>query len=133
MKKLLLALPILLLLPTPVLSQYRSSQRGYYEEQVCFKDVIREEYVPGNRNRRGYVVRRIDKQEVPCNNRRHNTYNQGSYRDNTDNNSCIEGSVIGAILGGGLGGAFSRGNGRWLGVPGGAVAGALIGCQIDGG
>jgi len=52
---------------------------------------------------------------------------------NADTNSCFEGSVIGGLLGAGLGAALSRGNGRWFGVPVGGAAGALIGCQVDGG
>ena len=52
---------------------------------------------------------------------------------NVDTNSCLEGSVIGGLLGAGLGTALSRGNGRWVGVPVGGAAGALIGCQVDGG
>ena len=52
---------------------------------------------------------------------------------NADVNSCVEGSVIGGLLGAGLGAALSRGNGRWFGVPVGGAAGALIGCQVDGG
>ncbi|AIX14613.1 hypothetical protein Syn7803C72_2 [Synechococcus phage ACG-2014d] len=51
----------------------------------------------------------------------------------TDDNSCIEGSVIGGIAGGGLGAALSRGDGRWWAIPTGIVGGALAGCQIDGG
>jgi hypothetical protein len=51
----------------------------------------------------------------------------------TDNNSCIEGSVLGGIAGGGLGAALSRGDGRWWAIPTGIVGGALVGCQIDGG
>ena len=50
-----------------------------------------------------------------------------------DTNSCVEGSVIGGLLGAGLGAALLRGNGRWFGVPVGGAAGALIGCQVDGG
>ena len=50
-----------------------------------------------------------------------------------DNNNCIEGSVIGGILGAGLGAVLSRGEGRWIGVPLGTAAGALVGCQVDGG
>ena len=52
---------------------------------------------------------------------------------NADTNSCVEGSVIGGLLGVGLGAALSRGNGRWIGMPLGGAAGALIGCQVDGG
>ena len=50
-----------------------------------------------------------------------------------DTNSCIEGSVIGGLVGAGLGAALSRGSGRWVGVPLGGAAGALVGCQVDGG
>ena len=52
---------------------------------------------------------------------------------NSDTNSCVEGSLIGGLLGAGLGAVLSRGNGRWIGVPVGGAAGALIGCQVDGG
>ena len=55
------------------------------------------------------------------------------FDENVDTNSCIEGSVIGGLLGAGLGAALSRGNGRWIGVPVGGAAGALVGCQVDGG
>ena len=33
----------------------------------------------------------------------------------------------------GLGAVLSRGEGRWIGVPLGTAAGALVGCQVDGG
>ena len=54
-------------------------------------------------------------------------------RTGADVNSCVEGSVIGGLLGAGLGAVLSRGQGRWIGVPVGGAAGALIGCQVDGG
>lgn len=54
-------------------------------------------------------------------------------KSNTDDNSCVEGSVLGGIAGGGLGAALSRGSGRWWAIPSGIVGGALVGCQIDGG
>ena len=50
-----------------------------------------------------------------------------------DTNSCVEGSVLGGLIGAGLGAALSRGEGRWVGVPLGGAAGALVGCQVDGG
>ena len=53
--------------------------------------------------------------------------------EQTNTNSCIEGSVIGGLVGAGLGAALSRGNGRWIGVPLGGAAGVLIGCQVAGG
>jgi outer membrane lipoprotein SlyB len=51
----------------------------------------------------------------------------------TDDNSCIEGSILGGILGGGAGAAASRGDGRLWAIPLGIVGGALVGCQVDGG
>ena len=50
-----------------------------------------------------------------------------------DTNSCIEGTIAGGLVGAGLGALVTQGRGRWLGVPVGAVGGALLGCQIDGG
>ena len=50
-----------------------------------------------------------------------------------DDNSCKEGSIIGGLLGAGLTMSATRGKDRWWAVPAGGTAGALIGCQIDGG
>jgi hypothetical protein len=50
-----------------------------------------------------------------------------------DTNSCVEGSVLGGLIGAGLGAVLSRGEGRWGGVPLSGAAGALVGCQVDGG
>ena len=51
----------------------------------------------------------------------------------SDTNSCVEGTIAGGLIGAGIGGLATRGRARWLGVPVGAVSGALLGCQIDGG
>ena len=51
----------------------------------------------------------------------------------SDTNSCMEGTIAGGLIGAGIGGLATRGRARWLGVPVGAVGGALLGCQIDGG
>tara|TARA_B100000886_G_scaffold172029_1_gene117741 strand:+ start:809 stop:1432 length:624 start_codon:yes stop_codon:yes gene_type:complete len=50
-----------------------------------------------------------------------------------DDNSCKEGSIIGGLLGAGITMSATRGKDRWWAVPVGGTAGALIGCQIDGG
>ncbi len=59
-------------------------------------------------------------------------YNQ-TYQKVIDDNSCKEGSIIGGLLGAGLTMSATRGKDRWWAVPAGGTAGALIGCQIDGG
>ena len=89
---------------------------------------------------RDYYVRRAYDNGHHYDNRREYLYRPNGVarraaweEPNADTNSCVEGSVIGGLLGAGLGAALSRGNGRWFGVPVGGAAGALIGCQVDGG
>ena len=50
-----------------------------------------------------------------------------------DENSCKEGTIAGGAIGAGIGMATAKGNDKWWAVPVGGVAGAMIGCQIDGG
>ena len=102
------------------------SRPGGVEQRTCYKQVYREEYVPGTRKNPGYVRRWTDKERVPCESQDH-TYVP------TDDNSCIEGSILGGIAGGGIGAALSRDEGNFIGIPLGIVGGALVGCQIDGG
>jgi len=106
----------------------QDSQPGYSKTSTCFKDEYREEYVPGTKEKPGYVKKWSEKVEIPC-----TTPPKPTASEKADDNSCIEGSVIGGLLGAGAGAALSRGNGRWIGVPVGAAAGALVGCQVDGG
>ncbi len=48
-------------------------------------------------------------------------------------NSCKEGSIAGGAIGAGVGLATAKGKNKFWAVPAGGVAGALIGCQLDGG
>ena len=48
-------------------------------------------------------------------------------------NDCKEGTIAGGAIGAGIGMATAKGKNKWWAVPAGGVAGALIGCQIDGG
>ena len=56
-----------------------------------------------------------------------------STAEKIDDNDCSEGSVIGGLLGAGIALSSSRGKDRFWAVPAGGTAGALIGCQVDGG
>ena len=50
-----------------------------------------------------------------------------------DENSCKEGSIAGGVIGAGIGAFTAKGKNKFWAVPAGGAAGALIGCQIDGG
>ena len=139
MKRITSLMSLMLLAPVLPAEANNFIQPGGTRQETCYTNVYREEYIPGTQSEPGRVRSWTERQEVPCED------NRSGYRpeepraypqpvaESTDDNSCIEGSIIGALLGGGIGGAVSRGEGRWVAVPGGAVAGALIGCQIDGG
>ena len=91
---------------------------------TCTRTEYREEYIPGTRSNPGYVRNYEVDIEIPCG---------GIQSQNPDNNDCSEGSVIGGLLGAGLAISSSRGKDRWWAIPAGGTAGALIGCQVDGG
>lgn len=113
------------------------SQSGYAHQEKCYKRVYREEYVPGTLRNPGYVKTYKERVAVPCEPKtkiihRHK-HHAPQKQHQTDDNSCIEGSILGGIAGGGAGAALSRGDGRWWAIPLGVVGGAMVGCQIDGG
>jgi len=110
------------------------SQRGYSEQ--CFREVYREEYIPGTRNSPGRVRRWTENVEVPCRAPQREYYPEPQARPQqapVDDNSCIEGAILGGLAGGAGGAALSRNEGMFIGIPLGIVGGALIGCQLDGG
>ena len=109
------------------------SQPGYSRTTKCFRDEYREKYVPGTKDRPGYVRSWTEKVEIACTDSPTQASTQKSQELDIDNNDCSQGSVIGGLLGAGLGAALSRDKGRWVGVPVGAAAGAMVGCQVDGG
>jgi hypothetical protein len=112
--------------------QAYNSQRGYASENKCYRKEYREEYIPGTSNSPGYVSSYRERVEVACDTRNLPPTNQSEV-GGTDDNSCIEGSILGGIAGGGAGAALSRGGGRLWAIPLGIVGGALAGCQVDGG
>lgn len=131
------SLPLLLVAAVPIWAE-TTYQRGYSSTTSCYRDAYREEYVPGTKDKPGYVRSWTEKIDVPCS----SSSSPGTLTtssspapgpDRIDDNSCLEGSILGGLLGAGAGAALSRGDGRWVGVPLGGVAGALVGCQVDGG
>lgn len=118
------------LTPTAALADYR--QPGGVRERDCFKEIYREEYIPGTRERPGRVRRWTETKRIPCRNRTQ-APRGGHYHPPVDDNSCIEGAILGGIAGAAGGAALSRDEGRWIGIPLGIVGGSMIGCQIDGG
>lgn len=102
----------------------------------CFREQYREEYIPGNADRKGRVKSWIEKVEVPCSPRRSRpdrTSRPTVQPAPVDDNSCIEGSILGGLAGGAAGAALSQDEGMIYGIPLGIIGGVLVGCQIDGG
>ena len=123
---------ITLFTATPILAA--EYQPGYSSSQTCTRNEYREEYIPGSKNSPGYVKAWNETVEVPC-----RTYSPvGVYSHphrmrEIDDNDCSEGTLIGGLLGAGLTMSGTRGKDRWWAVPAGGAAGAMLGCQIDGG
>ena len=126
MKK-LVALSLLLLMGAPAMADY--IQPGGVKDRTCYKEVYREEYIPGTRDRPGRVRRWTETKEVPCKGGRHSTYTP----PNVDDNSCVEGAILGGIVGGGTGAVLSQGDGRWWAIPLGVLVGSTVGCDMAGG
>ena len=141
MKLLPVALAFIVGAPTAAFAGY--GQTGFSRQ--CFREVYREEYVPGTVNNPGSVRRWTETVEVPCgNSTAHveiledpfpiNHHPQHTHRTtHVDDNSCIEGAIIGGIAGGAGGGVLATQENWIWSIPTGIIGGALIGCQVDGG
>jgi len=92
---------------------------------TCTRTEYREEYIPGTKTSPGYVKSYEVDVVIPCGGERQ--------AEKIDNNDCSEGTFIGGLLGAGLAMSSTRGKDRFWAVPAGGTAGALIGCQVDGG
>ena len=158
MKKVFLALLagnlLIPLLQKPVLAHKRYSQAS-----TCYKNKYVEKYHPGTRKSPGYVTSREVMVERPCPRNLHFhgkkshkhlegyvAHDHHSHSTTTtgvravvvkpgkeDDNSCLEGTLAGGVLGGALGGALAKKDNWIWSIPAGAVGGALVGCQVDGG
>ena len=133
-KLLTTALALTLLIPA-LPSQARTGQRGYSNQ--CFKEVYREEYIPGTQSSPGRVRRWTEAKEVPCERpSRINTHIEpisGRGHSPVDDNSCLEGTIIGGLGGGALGGTLATQENWIWSIPAGIIGGAMAGCQLDGG
>ena len=93
------------------------------KSETCTRTEYKEEYIPGTKSNPGYINSYEVDVVIPC----------GSSVETIDENDCSEGSFIGGLLGAGIALSTSRGKDRFWAVPAGGTAGALIGCQVDGG
>ncbi len=92
---------------------------------TCTRTEYREDYIPGSKSNPGYVNSYEVEVVIPCVGQ--------SKAERIDDNDFSEGSFIGGILSAGIALSSSRGKDRFWAVPAGGTAGALIGCQLDGG
>ncbi len=115
----------LTLCPSVVLANGSESQAGYSRSRTCTRNEYREEYIPGTQESPGYVRSWSEVVEVPC--------DSAAIKKKIDDNDCKEGSLLGGLLGAGITMSATRGKDRWWAVPAGGAAGAMIGCQVDGG
>lgn len=129
MKKSFAALAALFLMVPALPANADYSRSGGVRQRTCYREVYREEYIPGTRERPGRVRRWTDKERVPCGSRSATAIE----RENTDDNSCIEGSILGGITGGAIGGVMATKKNWIWSIPAGVVGGAMVGCQVDGG
>ena len=106
------------------LSPFLQAKASPPKAATCTRQEYREEYIPGTQTSPGYVKNYVVDVEIPCG---------GKQAQKVDDNDCSQGSVIGGLLGAGIALSSSRGKDRFWAVPAGGTAGALIGCQVDGG
>ena len=138
---------LLLLSSVPV--NAHESQRGYITQRSCYKEIYREEYVPGTRSSQGYVKSFIHKVEVPCRplaKVHHHQRSIPSYsysrtrtrhykptktyrisRSNSSSSACRSSRATGGVLGGGLAAAVSKKDAWGWTIPLGAVIGLGVG------
>ena len=141
------------------MSEPALAHKTYSQAKTCYKSHYVETYHPGTRDKPGYVSSREEKVERPCpknfhfHGRKshkhqkgqlahdHHVHSPGNSGNQTivehpstkDDNSCLEGTLAGGVLGGALGGVLATKDNWIWSIPAGAVGGALVGSQVDGG
>ena len=123
-------------------------QRGHTTQRFCFKEIYREEYVPGTKALKGYVKSYLDRVQVPCNQKTkvHHYYHHHrpiyiysqrrfnqplktytNLRSKKSLRSCNSSRTTGGLIGGGLAAAFSKQDAYAWSIPLGAVVGMGVG------
>lgn len=144
---------------TPALQEPALANMTYSQAKTCYQNQYVETYHPGTRDKPGFVSSREERVETPCpktlhfhgrkshkhqdGHRAHDHNGHPAANSGTgtvvvdpaaaDNNSCLEGTLAGGVLGGALGGVLAKKENWIWSIPAGAVGGALVGCQVDGG
>ena len=138
---------LLLISSVPVNSH--QSQKGYTTQRSCYKEIYREEYVPGTRSSQGYVKSFTDKVEVPCSPLATIHYHQrsipsykyfstnthyyqptttyGVSRSHSPSSGCRSSRATGGVLGGGIAAAVSKKDAWGWTIPLGAAIGLGVG------
>ena len=129
------------MLVTPMGAVADEYQRGYTTQRSCYKEVYREEYVPGTRASKGYVKSFSDTVEVPCTGNSWNSVNRPHYHHHryyrphrrqvlvsrsyrTNGGSCSSWNTTrGGLLGGSLAAALSKKDAYGWSIPLGTVLG----------
>lgn len=128
MKNLLLT--TLLLLPSPLFAHIIS-----YTTETCYKNIVREEYIPPHQSHygEGYINRYFDKVQIPCSAVHHHSHIEKTVAfQNQKTSKCTSNTTIGALAGGGLAASLSKSDAYAWSVPLGAILGAGLGhsgCQ----
>lgn len=117
MKALLIA--VLLLSPLPVISH--ESNYSYSEGDTCFKRIYKEEYIPGNSLKPGYVQSWQEDIIISCHNKWAEIKNYSSRPKTKKGNE-----TIGALAGSGIAASLSAVDAYGWSIPLGLVLGKEI-------
>ena len=104
-----------------------------YTTETCYKNIVREEYIPPHQSHygEGYINRYYDKVQIPCGVVHHHTHIQEPVAyQNQNTTKCTGNTTVGALLGGGLSASLSKKDAYGWSVPLGAVLGGSVGHSV---
>ena len=106
-----------------------------YTTETCYKNIVREEYIPPHQSHygEGYINRYYDKVQIPCGVVHHHSHIEKPVAyQNQKTSKCTGNTTLGALAGGGLAASLSKSDAYSWSIPLGAVLGAGLGhsgCQ----